>query len=407
MQASTSIAQLIAARPSSRWLTLWVLAAGGFVVNLDMRAVVPLLPSLAEDLGVGVTTAGLVATAYMLPYGICQLFYGPLADRCGRVQVARWTLLGFAIGTSICAFVPSFEALLVTRFLTGAVAAAVFPMSLAYVGDTFEYRDRPGAISVLLTSSAASQLFSLSLGGILASLVSWRAIFLLDGILAFIAVLGLFWIRAPERQVQPENTAVGFRALLGAGRKLVIIAFGFAQGVLFFGGMTYLGAYLHERWGLSYAAVGLCLGVYGLTMILAARLLPWFARRLDEPRRFLSGAIASGLGYVGLGLMPTWEGATCTLILLGIGLTAAHTVLQARATEIVPAARSTGIAVFACALFMGGSIGTAIIGAGIDLAGYVPVLVGIGVTLWIYALLGWRALKLTQPPHEPVGASRD
>ena len=34
-----------------------------------MRSIVPLLPSRADDLGVSVATAGLVATAYMLPYG--------------------------------------------------------------------------------------------------------------------------------------------------------------------------------------------------------------------------------------------------------------------------------------------------------------------------------------------------
>src|ERR687893_160782 len=85
-----------------------------------------------------------------------------------------------------CAFADSFEALVVLRFLTGMVAAAVFPMALTFVGDSFAYRDRPAAISALATSSAMAQLLSLALGGILAGFVSWRAVFLLDGSLALL-----------------------------------------------------------------------------------------------------------------------------------------------------------------------------------------------------------------------------
>ncbi|MGE3909688.1 MAG: MFS transporter [Chloroflexota bacterium] len=382
-------------RPSSRWLTVWVLAAGAFAVNLDMRSIVPLLPSLAEDLGVNVATAGLVATAYMLPYGAFQLVYGPLADRFGRLPIARGTLLAFAVGTTACGLISSFEMLVVTRFLTGAVAAAAFPMGLAYVGDAFEYRDRPAAISVLITTSAASQLLSLSLGGILAGYVSWRAIFFLDGIMASLIVLALFWVRSPPRTSEAGSALAGFRDLFQVGWRLIVILLAFLEGMLLMGGMTYLGAYLRDRWGLSYVAIGLCLGVYGLALVISGRILPWAARRVPEPGRFVFGGLASAAGYLLIALAPDWELATLTLVLLGFGWTGAHAVLQARSTEILPKARGTAIAVFACGLFMGGSVGTATIGAGIDQAGYQPVLLGLAVAMLAFTGLGWWGLRRT------------
>src|SRR5215212_5302118 len=103
-------------RPSSPWAIILVMAAGAFTVNLDSRSIIPLLPSLAEDLGVGIAAAGFIATAYMLPYGAFQLAYGPLADRVGRVPVARLTLLGFAVGAVACAFADSFQTLVMLRF---------------------------------------------------------------------------------------------------------------------------------------------------------------------------------------------------------------------------------------------------------------------------------------------------
>jgi predicted MFS family arabinose efflux permease len=372
-----------------------VLSAGAFAVNLDMRSIVPLLPSLADDLGVSVATAGLVATAYMLPYGAFQLVYGPLADRFGRLPVARGTLLVFAAGTTLCGMIGSFEALVVMRFLTGSVAAAAFPMGLAYIGDAFEYRDRPAALSVLITTSAASQLLSLSLGGILAGFVSWRAIFYLDGAMAVLIVLALFWVRGAERVGEATSMLAGFGQLVRSGWRLVVILLAFLEGMLLMGGMTYLGAYLRDQWGLSYVAIGLCLGVYGVALVVSGRMLPWSARRVAEPGRFVFGGLASALGYALIAVVPSWEAATVMLILLGFGWTGAHSVLQARSTEILPRARGTAIAVFACGLFMGGSVGTALIGVGIDQMGYQAVLLALAAAMLGFTVLGWFGLRRT------------
>ena len=93
-----------------------------------------------------------------------------------------------------------------------------------------------------------------------------------------------------------------------------------ALGILLFGGMTYLGAYLKTRWGLSYAAIGLVLGVYGLTTLVVARSQTWVARRISEPNRFLLGALASCSAFGGIALIPVWELTPVSMLLLGIGV---------------------------------------------------------------------------------------
>jgi YNFM family putative membrane transporter len=379
-----------------------MLALGAFAVNLDMRAVVPLLPNLAADLGVNISTAGLVATAYMLPYGLFQLVYGPLADRWGRLPIARGTLLVFVLGTTACGLATSFEMLVGIRILTGAVAAAAFPMGLAFIGDAFEYEDRPSALSVLLTTSAISQLLSLALGGILADFVSWRAIFFLDGALAFLILLGLFWIRGTERPASTGGTLAAYRAVFGAGRRLIVMFLAFLEGMLLMGGMTFLGAYLRDRWELSYVVIGLCLALYGAALVISGKLLPWAARRMSEPSRFVLGGILSVAGYVGLALVPSWQAAAALMIPLGFGWTAAHSVLQARSTEILPRARGTAIAVFACGLFMGGAAGTALIGGLIGAVGYQVTLGALGVSVIGFTVLGWWGLKTTAPGAAPA-----
>jgi predicted MFS family arabinose efflux permease len=382
------------ARPASPFAIVWVLAAGAFTVNLDSRAIIPVLPSLADDLGVGIATAGFVATAYMFPYGAFQLAYGPLADRVGRVAVARLTMLGFAVGTTACAFAPTFEVLVALRFLTGATAAAVFPMGLAFIGDAFPYKERPAAISILATGSALAQLFSLALGGILAGFVSWRAVFVLDGVLAFACVAALLWVRAPAPSGPRTSALAGYRTFVRTPSALAFVAIGILEGGLLFGGLTYLGAFLRDGWGLPYPTIGLVLAAYGAASVIGSRLLPWYARRVSEPRRFLSGMLVTAAGYLAVALLPAWEPFGVVMFVLGLAFIGAHSVLQARATEAVPGARGTSVAVFACGLFLGGAIGTALFGLAIDAWGYRPTFAGLAAAMVAFSYAGWAVVRM-------------
>jgi predicted MFS family arabinose efflux permease len=210
-----------------------------------------------------------------------------------------------------------------------------------------------------------------------------------------VVVLALFWVRGVERIGQGGSVLLGFGQLLRTGWRLVIMLLAFLEGMLLMGGMTYLGAYLRDRWGLSYVAIGLCLGVYGVALVVSGRLLPWVARRVPEDGRFLFGGLASALGYGLIWLATSWELATAMLILLGFGWTGAHSVLQARSTEILPRARGTAIAVFACGLFTGGAVGTAVVGAGINAVGYPTVWFGLSAAMLGFTVIGWFGLRRT------------
>src|SRR5690606_12612994 len=151
---------------------LLLLVAAVFVVSLDSRVITPLLPAIAEDFDSSISRAGLIVTAYLLPYGLFQLLYGPVADRVGRIRVISVALGVFALGCILCAVAPTLEFLVVLRFLTGVSAAAVIPMTLAYIGDTVPYEQRQAAIGMTVMSTSMGQILSSAVGGLLAAFVS-------------------------------------------------------------------------------------------------------------------------------------------------------------------------------------------------------------------------------------------
>ncbi|MGH6621471.1 MAG: MFS transporter, partial [Alphaproteobacteria bacterium] len=112
-----------------------LLAAGAFCVSSSMRIAEPMLPRIAQEFSVTPGTASVIATAYALSYGVCQLVYGPLGDRYGKYRLVAIAATLSAAAVAGAALAQSLVALALLRLASGAAAAAVITLGLAYVGD--------------------------------------------------------------------------------------------------------------------------------------------------------------------------------------------------------------------------------------------------------------------------------
>src|SRR5260370_38930378 len=90
---------------------LWVLGGATFLLFFQAFMVAPLLPRLAQVFGVPIQTIGLIIPAYLIPYGVATLVYGPLSDRLGRRPILMGSLTAFILLTALTATVQSAPAL--------------------------------------------------------------------------------------------------------------------------------------------------------------------------------------------------------------------------------------------------------------------------------------------------------
>ncbi len=104
-------------------------------------------------------------TAYMLPFGLFQLIFGPLADRFGKRQVINLAMFFFTFATALCAVGVGLIDLAIYRALTGIFAASVIPVSLALIGDLVPLEERQSAIGAFLGISFLGQGLSMAIGG--------------------------------------------------------------------------------------------------------------------------------------------------------------------------------------------------------------------------------------------------
>lgn len=398
--ASGEVVQTIGAPVTGSGYTLWLLIGAIFVVSVDSRVITPILPAIADDLDVSIGRAGLIVTAYLLPYGLFQLVYGPVADRIGHVRVISLALGAFALGGILCALAPTLPALVGTRFFTGMVAAAVFPLTLAYIGETVDYSRRQHAIGYTVMASSIGQVISSGAGGFLAALLSWRAIFALDGALALALTVAMLRNRAiATRPVAlRRRSRDGFAIVLHDRRHILFYCLIFIEGIFTLGAFSYVGAMLRDRDGFSYTAIGLIISLFGLTSIATGRIIGPLARRIGEARMILFGGIGVAVCYGLTTLQPAVLFFPLAMALLGVTWIIMHTTLQTRATEIAPSARATGIALFAFALFLGSSAGAFITAQSIDRFDYNATMAGMALLALAFAVVGSAAIPRCSEP---------
>lgn len=358
-------------------ISLWLLGAAAFMVIADMRVIDPLLHIIADELNASVGSAAIIVSAYTIPYGLFQLIYGPLGDRIGKVRVMAVAIAAFAIGTAACAIVPNLALLAVLRFATGVAAAAIIPLSLAYIGDSFPYEQRQAALGRYLTSLMLGQILSGSLGGIFGEYLSWRDIFLVFGLVSLI-IAGVLWRAA---QTLPKSAPVSsgqqgflslqpYRQLMTKPTAQLVIIGVFIEGFFLFGGSAYIGAFLRDRYELSYLLIGFMLSGFGLGGLLYSASVKWLVRRLGENGLILVGGWLVCTTYLSMVLFQYWMLFIPLSISLGLGFYMMHSTLQTRATELAPEARGTAVSLFAFSLFLGQGLGAAVLGLVVDGAGY-------------------------------------
>jgi YNFM family putative membrane transporter len=351
-----------------------------FLVSVDVRILAPVLPSISNSLGSSPGTIGLAMTTYSLAYGTGQLFYGPLSDRLGRIAVVRAAGVGFSICTILSALTLTTWQFILVRLLAGALAGAVLPLTLVFIGDTVEYERRQLVLGRFAAINSAAMAFSASIGGTIAYFVSWRLMLLGNATLALIPLVFLWRL---DTRTTGETAACADRYidLLRNRRALFVYVAVFLQGFLLWGGMTYFGSFGIHRYHLDQFTVGMLIALFGIGMMAGGLMMGRIRRRFSENTLAMAGGLLMGLSY--LAFIPRWPMPVFAIgmFAMGLGYASLHTTLQLRGTEISSTARGKAFSLFAFNLFGGLSIGSAVFGWLVDAGRYEAVFATAGVGL--------------------------
>jgi EmrB/QacA subfamily drug resistance transporter len=181
-----------AAGPLDKSRQNWVLAAcvlGSSMAFIDSSVVNVALPKMESELETTLAYMTWVINAYTLCMSALLLIGGAAADQIGRRRIFITGITIFSIASIGCGFAPNVEVLILARAIQGVGAALLIPCSLAIIGAAFSEKDRGAAIGVWSGASAIAAGSSPLMGGWLVDHVTWRAIFLINPIIALPTIL--------------------------------------------------------------------------------------------------------------------------------------------------------------------------------------------------------------------------
>lgn len=358
-----------------------------FASTLFSRAVDPVVPKIAHDLGVEVKTAALLSTAFTFPYALTQPLIGTVGDFFGKSRLMNLSLAIVVTTTLVCAFASNFSVLVTMRVIAGMLAGGIYPVGVAMVGDLVPVQQRQVAIGRLLAVALTGNLIGAIISGVIGDLLGWRGVFFSIGAFGLaVAVIAFFAFRglrtAKPKPFNLAAVAAGYRGVFADPRAKVCFSSVFFEGIVIHGLFPYVALLLLAAGLTQSSYAGLVIGGFGLGGIIYSLFLPMLVLRMSERQLMLTGAAIAAVAFILISLNLTWYVQAAIFVGFGIGFYMLHTCIQLHVTELTQTARGTALSLHSCAFFSGQALGPIYYGFAFSHIGISePLLIGAGVII--------------------------
>ncbi len=152
----------------------------------------PAIPYLVEVWGYPLSIVNLTLVMFFVTYCISLLFYGPLSDRFGRKPPLISGILLFIAASLLCAFSTNIWMLVGARIIQGMGAGAASSISLAMARDRLERGARERVLSQVSVIMAIAPMVSPMIGSLIMEYLSWSWVFVAQGLMGMVALVGVF-----------------------------------------------------------------------------------------------------------------------------------------------------------------------------------------------------------------------
>jgi EmrB/QacA subfamily drug resistance transporter len=230
-----------------RKLTLAATVLGSSLGFIDATVTTVALPTIEEDLGLGLSGLQWVFLAYTLALAALLLPSGAIGDRRGRRETFIAGIVGFGVASIVCGAAPNGEVLIAGRAAQGVAAALMTTNSLALLREVYG-ADSGRAIGLWTAGTSLATVAGPPAGGALVEWVSWRWIFFINIPLALAAIVLALAGRCPQQIRQNVGQ------LDVPGSALTATGFGFLTYALVQGGESGFG---RVWWAFLVGAVAL------------------------------------------------------------------------------------------------------------------------------------------------------
>lgn len=247
-------------------IALFALTLSAFAIGTTEFVIVGLVPTIAQDLGVPLPSAGLLVSLYALGVAVGAPVLTALKGRWNR----KWVLLSlmslFIVGNVLAWMAPNYASLMTARILTGLAHGVFFSIGSTIATSLVSKEKEASAIAIMFTGLTVALVTGVPLGTFIGQTFGWRATFLTVAVLGAIALIGsALLVPKNLKQSKPATLSQQFEVITHPRLLLV-----YAMTAIGYGGsftaFTYLTPILEDVTGFASGIVGVLLLVYGISV---------------------------------------------------------------------------------------------------------------------------------------------
>jgi EmrB/QacA subfamily drug resistance transporter len=149
------------------------------LVPVDSTIIATAVPSVVKDIG-GFAEFPWIFSVYLLAQAVSVPVYGKLADLFGRKPVVLWGIGLFLAGSIMCGAAWNIWLLIAFRVVQGLGAGAIQPTTITMVGDLYSVQERAKVQGYLASVWGIASVVGPTLGGVFSEYVNWRWIFFVN-----------------------------------------------------------------------------------------------------------------------------------------------------------------------------------------------------------------------------------
>jgi MFS transporter, DHA1 family, inner membrane transport protein len=245
---------------------LLALAISAFGIGTTEFVPVGLLSSIADDLSISITLAGLLISGYAVGVAIGAPILTALTSKMNRKTLLMSLMILFIAGNSVSALSTSFGLLLAARFVTAFSHGIFFSIGSTIAADLVPAHKRASAIAFMFTGLTVATVTGVPLGTFIGQAFGWRATFWGVALLGVIGIIASSILVPKDLKEAPPAKFKEQLKILSNGKLLLA----FAITALGYGGtfvaFTYLTPLLENVTGFSSKWVSIILLVYGIAV---------------------------------------------------------------------------------------------------------------------------------------------
>jgi multidrug resistance protein len=380
------------AKPKTGTWALLALAISAFGIGTTEFVPVGLLASIAEDLNIGITLAGLLISGYAIGVAVGAPILTALTNRISRKSLLMMLMVVFIVGNIVAALSPSFELLLVARFITAFSHGVFFSIGATIAVQLVSPEKKGSAIALMFTGLTIAIVTGVPLGTFIGQAFGWRATFWGVALLGVIAIISSAALIPKNLKQSPPSKLSDMFRLLTNGRLMLgflITAFGYGGTFVAF---TYLTPLLHDVTGLSHGFINILLIAYGIAVAFGNSLGGKLANKNPIRALFWMFIVQAAVLVLLTFLAPFKIAGIIGVILMGLlafmNVPGLQLYIVQLAEKYVPTAVDVASAINIAAFNIGIAVGSIVGGIVIDSIGLVH-------TPWIGAIMVAIAIILS------------